>query len=166
MPPIRQKFWPKMTFWVPLRQNYTFVTPITFRRQTTFIIKIKGQMSTISEKSQKSRKNWQKLRFFEKFWLLWLSTSLRAITLLPVPDRTAQQKSWKNFKKMRAGMTILKKSAFDPPTCNISSHKHIWEIWPIGLIIFSPFRGRMQSLIKSYRRVFEIVKVFAPWILS
>ena len=71
--------------------------------------------SIVSEKSQKSRKNCQKSRFFEKFWLLSLPTCLRAITLLPVLDRTALWKSWKFFKKLLAGMTFLKKSVFDPP---------------------------------------------------
>ena len=104
-----------MTFRVLLRQNYTSVTPTTFRRQTTFILEVKSQKSIISEKSQKSRKKCQKSRFFKNFWLLSLPTSLRAITLLPVLDRTAKQKSWKIFKKLRAGMTFLKKSVFDPP---------------------------------------------------
>ena len=98
-----------------LRQNYTFVTPTTFQRQTTFILEVKSQKSIISEKSQKSRKNCQKSRFFEKFWLLWLPTSVRAISLLPVLDRTVLRKNWKKIKKLLAGMTFLKKSVFDPP---------------------------------------------------
>ena len=98
-----------------LRQNYTFVTPTTFQRQTTFILEVKSQKSIISEKSQKSRKNCQKSRFFEKFWLLWLPTSVRAITLLPVLDRTVLRKNLKKIKKLLAGMTFLKKSVFDPP---------------------------------------------------
>ena len=110
-----KKRWSKTTFRVLLHQNYTSVTPTTIRRQTTFIMEVKRQKSISSEKSQKSQKNCQKSRFFEKFWLLWFPTSLCAITLLPVLDRTAKQKSWKKFKKLRAGMTFLKKSVFDPP---------------------------------------------------
>ena len=91
------------------------MTPTTFRRQTTFIMEVKSEKSIVSEKSQKSRKNCQKSRFFEKFWLLSLPTCLRAITLLPLLDRTALWKSWKFFKKLLAGMTFLKKSVFDPP---------------------------------------------------
>ena len=98
-----------------LRQNYTSMTPTTFRRQTTFIMGVKSEKSIVSEKSQKSRKNCQKSRFFEKFWLLSLPTCLRAITLLPVLDQTALWKNWKKFKKLLAGMTFLKKSVFDPP---------------------------------------------------
>ena len=105
----------KRTFRVPLRQNYTSATRTTFQRQTTFMVEVKGQSQSFPRNFKIHEKNCQRSQFFEKFWLLSLPTSLRAITLLPVLDRNAQNKSRNNFKKLRAGMTFLKKSLFDPP---------------------------------------------------
>ena len=46
-----------MRFRVLLHQNYTSVTPIIYQRQTTFIIEVTSQKSTICEKIQKMQKN-------------------------------------------------------------------------------------------------------------
>ena len=82
--------------------------------------------------TSKITKYCQRSQFFEKFWLLSVPTSLRAITLLPVVDQIAQHKNWKNFKKLRVGMTFLKSRFLTPPppppTCKIFSHKHIWRM--------------------------------------
>ena len=40
-------------FRVLVRQNYTSMTPTTFRRQTTFNMGVKSEKSIVSEKSQK-----------------------------------------------------------------------------------------------------------------
>ena len=121
-PPNRQKIVDqKWRLECPYAKTTLLRPPLLFDGRQLFIKDVKGQKSIFSEKSRKSRKKSQKSRFFENFWLLWLPTSLRAITLLPALDRTAQQNSWKNFKKVQAGMTFLKKSVFDPPPPNRQS---------------------------------------------
>ena len=104
----------------------------TFQRQTPFMVEVTGQSQSFPRNFKNHEKKCQRSQFFEKFWLLSLPTSLRAITLLPVLDRIAQNKSWNIFKKLRAGLTFLKRSLFDspppPPTCKIFSHKHIWRM--------------------------------------
>ena len=80
MPPNRKKNSSETTFGVLLPQNYTSVTPNNFRRQTTFIMKVTNQKSTISEKKSKITKKWQKSWLFKKIWLLWLLTSMHFYT--------------------------------------------------------------------------------------
>ena len=88
------------------------------------------------ETSKKNKKNCQRSQFFEKFWLLSLPSSLRAITLLPVVDQIAQHKNWKYFKNLRVGMIFLKSRFLTPPpTRKIFSQKHIWKMWPSWLLI-------------------------------
>ena len=79
-PPTVTKNSSETTFGVLLRHNYTSVTPNNFRRQTTFIMKVTRQKSTISEKKSKITKKCQKSWLFKKIWLLWLLTSLHFYT--------------------------------------------------------------------------------------
>ena len=121
----------KRTFRVTLRQNYTSATRTTFQRQTNFMVEVKDKSQSFPRNFKNHEKNVKYHNFFEKFWLLSLPTSLRAITLLPVLDRIAQNKSWNHFKKLRSGMTFLKSRFLTPPpppTCKIFSHKHILRI--------------------------------------
>ena len=74
-PPTVTKNSSETTFGVLLRHNYTSVTPNNFRRQTTFIMKVTSQKSTISEKKSKITKKRQNHDFsknfdFCDFWLL------------------------------------------------------------------------------------------------
>ena len=115
VPQPSKQYWSKRTFRVPLRQNYTAATRTTFQRQTTFMVEVKGQSQSFPRNVKNHKKNCQRSQFFEKFWLLSLPTSLRAITLLPVVDQIAQHKKWKYFKKLRAGMTFLKSRFLTPP---------------------------------------------------
>ena len=70
--------------------------------------------SIISEKLQKSRKKCQRSQFFLTFWLLSLPTSLRAITLLPVLDRIAQNKI-ETISKNCERVWLFSKSRFLTP---------------------------------------------------
>ena len=91
------------------------MTPLIFRRQTTFIMDNKGQKSTISEKTEKKSKSRKKSWLFKKFWLLWLLTSMRVITAPPVPDRCSFWKKSKKFQKSAGGGDDFKKVDFWPP---------------------------------------------------
>ena len=115
VPQPSKQYWSKRTFRVPLRQNYTSATRTTFQRQTTFMVEVRGQSQSFPRNVKNHKKNVRDHNFFEKFWLLSLPTSLRAITLLPVVDQIAQHKNWKYFKKLRAGMTFLKSRFLNPP---------------------------------------------------
>ena len=137
VPQPSTQYWSKRTFRVPLRQNYTSATRTTFQRQTTFMVEVRGQSQSFPRNVKNNKKNCQRSQFFEKFWLLSLPTSLRAITLLPVVDQIAQHKNWKYFKHLRVGMTFLKSRFLTPPTCKIFSQKHIWRMWPSWLLISS-----------------------------
>ena len=91
------------------------MTPIIFRRQTTFIIGSKSQKSTISEKTEKKSKSRKKSWFFKKFRLLWLLTSMRAITAPSVPDRCSFWKKSKKIQKSAGGGDDFKEVDFWPP---------------------------------------------------
>ena len=112
VPQPSKQYWSKRTFRVPLRQNYTSATRTTFQRQTTFMVEVRGQSQSFPRTVKNHKKNCQRSQFFEKFWLLSLPTSLRAITLLPVVDQIENRKY---FKKLRAGMTFLKSRFLTPP---------------------------------------------------
>ena len=83
------------------------MTPIIFRRQTSFIMGNKSRKSTISEKTEKNSKSLQKSWFFKKFWLLWLLTSMRDIIPRPVPDRCSFWKNLNFFQKSGCGDKIF-----------------------------------------------------------
>ena len=86
-PPTYKKNSSKIYFLVLLRQNYTSLTPNDFRRQITFIGKVIGHKSTVSEKKSKITKKCQKSWLFKKSWLLWLLTSLHFCTCPTVHDQ-------------------------------------------------------------------------------
>ena len=115
VPQPSKQYWSKRTFRVPLRQNYTSATRTTFQRQTTFMVEVRGQSQSFPRNVKNHKKNSQRSQFFEKFWLLSLPTSLRAITLLLVVDQIAQHKNWKYFKKIASRYDFSQKSLFDPP---------------------------------------------------
>ena len=131
-----------MRFRVLLHQNYTSVTPIIYRRQTTFIIEVTSQKSTICEKIQKKCKKSQKLWFFENFWLLWLLTSLRGITPLPVLDQSFFWKKVKKFQKSSCGDDFFQKVAILPPQLAKSATKN--------------------TLIKMRQKILSVSQRFGP----
>ena len=134
-----------MRFRVLLHQNYTSVTPIIYRRQTTFIIEVTSQKSTICEKIQKNAKKCQKLWFFENFWLLWLLTSLRGITPLPGHDQSFFWKKVKKFQKSSCGDDFSQKVAIlPPPTGKKCNKEHFNQDETKNFVSFSPIQARMQ----------------------
>ena len=111
-----------MRFRVLLHQNYTSVTPIIYRRQTTFIIEVTSQKSTICEKIQKNAKKCQKLRFFWKFLTSVTSDFIaRYNTPTCAWSKFLLKKSEKISKKFVRGWLFPKSRDFTPPTakkCN------------------------------------------------
>ena len=134
-----------------VRPNYTSMTPIHFRRQTTFIMGSKRQKSTISEKTEKKSKSRQKSWFFKEFWLLWLLTSMRDIIPQPVPDRCSFWKKLKIFQKSGCGDKIFKKVDFWPPPTGQKVTKEWFNRHGTKkLTIFSTNPGRMQKFREFY----------------
>ena len=116
-PPTVTKNSSETTFWVLLRHNYTSVTPNNFRRQTTFIMKVTSQKSTISEKKSKITKKCQKSWLFKKFWLLWLLTSLHFYTCPTVHEKCPYMRQRKITTKNCIFEDFFRKSHHrTPPT--------------------------------------------------
>ena len=149
------KIFLKSLFWVAFMKSHPYYTPTIFRRQTFFIMVIKGQKSTILEKKSKITKNCQKNINFSKIWLLSPRIWLVAQTCPPLPDIWSLSK--KHFFLMKSGIFWLffRKSRFlTPPNPSKSAttrssikkcHKE--------KVIFSPIQGCMQKIRKIHRLV-------------
>ena len=145
-------FFQKWLFWVVFMESQPYYTPTIFRRQTFLIMGKKSQKSTILEKKSKITKNCQKSWNFSKNWLLSPRVWLVAQTWIPLPNLCPLLK--KNFfpnKKWDFLAIFLKKSITDPPNLSKSARRRISiKKCHKEKVIFSPIRGRMQKIRKSY----------------
>ena len=79
------------------------------------MVEVKGQSQSFPRNVKNHEKIVKDHNFLKNIDFCHFRHLCAAITLLPVVDRIAQHKSWNNFKKLRAGVTFLKKSLFDTP---------------------------------------------------
>ena len=140
-----------MRFRVLLHQNYNSVTPIIYRRQTTFIIEVTSQKSTICEKIQKNAKKMPKIVIFWKFLTSVTSDFIaRYNTPTCAWSKFLLKKSEKISKKFVRGWLFPKSRDFTPPQLAKSATKNtLIKMRPKILSVSHRFRPACKFLAIS-----------------